>query len=210
MSGTIGHIAQGSALCILLVTGYSAQAVECQVQTQNNGYLTMLCDGKAYRGITDQNYKRMQDEYALVKKERDTLKQQLKDTGAVATDIGKLSDQYRQLGKDHAALTMKYKSTLDESVGLNEKYSQRSQDLLNLTDKYDHLVLEYNDLTKKYRDIALSGGSFISFDVGLGATSNNGSAEAAALVGMHISRVNIWGFLQQDNSGVLVGTSFGF
>ncbi len=46
--------------------------------------------------------------------------------------------------------------------------------------------------------------------MGAGATTGNGETEAAAMLGVGISRVKVWGFLQSDNSGVLLGTSFRF
>ena len=199
-----------SLLCFVFLQPVTAMAVDCKVVSEDGGNLLLKCDGKLYFAMSEKNFERQQKDYADIKKERNQLKERLKLTGTAAKEVQKLSEDYRNLSVDYASLNQKYKTTLDNSVELNDKYKKKATEILNLAEQYDGLVKEYNDLTKKYRDIAISGGSFIQFDVGLGVTSNDGSAEGAALIGMSISKVNVWGFLQRDNSGVLVGTSFGF
>ena len=47
----------------------------------------------------------------------------------------------------------------------------------------------------------------LSFHVGLGATSSD-NTEAAALVGVGYGRWRLYGFLQDSNSGLLLGYQF--
>lgn len=61
----------------------------------------------------------------------------------------------------------------------------------------------YKRLAKDYKKLA--GEPWLTFDAGLGATGNDTSP--AALVGVGIRRVKVWGFVQEDNAGVIIGTS---
>ena len=61
----------------------------------------------------------------------------------------------------------------------------------------------YRDLAKDYKK--LTGGSALSLDVGLGATGSE--TNPAAFVGLGLWKVRVWGFIQESNSGVIVGTS---
>ena len=76
--------------------------------------------------------------------------------------------------------------------------------------RQNKLAHDYDNLAGKYRDIALSSSSFITFDIGVGATTNDGDTKAAAVLGLGIKQFKLWGFLQDKNSGVLAGASFSF
>ena len=61
----------------------------------------------------------------------------------------------------------------------------------------------YRDLAKDYKKLV--GGPTFTLDVGLGATG--GDTDPAAFVGLGLWKVRVWGFIQESNSGVIVGTS---
>jgi len=157
---------------------------------------------------------------ALIKEDSKLISDLQKQLVARKTEIKKYKDQlknsialiekYQKLDKQHLTLTEKYNHSLEGSVNLNTKYKANSTKLLGLTEKYGKLVNDYDDLVGKYRDIALSSSSFITFDLAAGATTNNGSTEAAALIGLGIKQFRLYGFLQDNNNGVMAGASFSF
>ena len=61
----------------------------------------------------------------------------------------------------------------------------------------------YKELARDYKK--LSGEPWLTFDIGLGATG--GDTDPAVLAGVAIKRFKVWGFLQEENSGVLIGTT---
>ena len=87
---------------------------------------------------------------------------------------------------------------------------ESSEKLLDLTGRYEKLAEDFDKLAGKYRDVAVDKTSFITIDLGAGVTDKSGEAEGAALLGVGISKLKVWGFFQDDNSGILAGASFRF
>lgn len=197
---------------LLLVAGISFPvfAMNCQVTAEQNGFVLLDCDGKTYHAVPQQSFKQMVAENSQQKQDIEKLKQQLAETSRLVADQQQLATKYRGLSDEYADLNKKFDSSLKSSISLGDKFKTESGNLISLTDKYKQLVDDYDKLAEKYRQIALNKGSSISFDLGIGLTDNNGESEAAGLIGMNISDYHIWGFIQSDNSGLLVGKSFDF
>ncbi|NOZ54562.1 MAG: hypothetical protein GXP08_15755 [Gammaproteobacteria bacterium] len=138
------------------------------------------------------------------------LKKQVAQYRETVGEYQQLTNRYEKLRQDHLALTAEYNSSLAASVDLNQTYQDRSHKLLQLTSNYHQLASDYDELAEKYRRVAVDTTSFIKLDLAAGVTSNNGDTEVAALIGVGFHKLKAWGFMQRDNSGLLIGTSYRF
>lgn len=197
-------------IVILFLLPVAAIAETCEVVSKKGGFMIIDCNGERYNAMTKEIFSAMRTENNKLKEDNKKLVEQLKNTQSVAVDFEALVTKYDTLNKNYEKLNEKYQGTLDSSINLNESYQEKASKLVELNEKFDKLVTDYDDLTGKYRDIALSGGSPIRFDLGIGLTEYSDSSEMAYLVGASIYKLNVWGFLQDDNNGLLVGTSIRF
>lgn len=104
-------------------------------------------------------------------------------------------------------INLQYSQTLDRSTLLNDKYSSQVQEYDRLSREFDNLAGRYDKLTDKYRDVALGRSSFISLDAGVGINENN---DVIGLIGVGIKNVKVWGLVQEDNHGLILGGSLPF
>lgn len=168
-------------------------------------------------------------EFAGLRKQSGQLKQltrQLKDNLTSCLDLVTDTDderhQYQGLAQKYAALTKRYdelkrqyqsldrqyQAALQQSVDLATDFETKSDELVGLTYKYDDHVSEWRKHAEECRDIATNANSGITFDLGVGMTE--GDSRAAGLVGVGVGRLKAWGFLQNRNSGFLLGTTLDF
>lgn len=138
----------------------------------------------------------------LVQSERDDFRQR-------ATQYDALAQRYAERQKAYDALNQDYQQALAQSIGLNQQYDAKAGELIGLAKKYDDHVTNWRTHAEECRQLATQAtGGDITFDVGLGLTSDDNNA--AGIIGVSIGQLKAWGFLQNGNSGVLVGTSFNF
>ena len=137
------------------------------------------------------------------------------DDGSYQVEID--GKQYRAISEDQMQKILKLNSDLKTALA---KY-QQSDSLLKDYDKtiqlYDttfskqkkyiteleSVFTGYKDLLKDYKKFAFPT---LTFEGGVGVTG--GGFEPAVLAGFGFSKVHVWGLLQNNNSGVLIGTHF--
>jgi len=193
-----------------VVTVDAQEITNCKVIGPKQGFFLVEMDGKTYRVMSADRFNKLK---TRSKQDNDTiekLKALLEEYRTKLGDYQQLSAKYEKLRQDYVALTGNYSRSLFDSVALNEKYIESSEKLLELTGRYDKLAREFDELAGKYRDVAVEKTSFITIDLGAGVTDKSGEAEGAALLGIGISKLKVWGFFQDDNSGILAGASFKF
>jgi uncharacterized protein with von Willebrand factor type A (vWA) domain len=135
------------------------------------------------------------------------------DYQKISQDYQQLIEKVEKLNQDYAALIKAHEKTLDRSVNLTEQYNQQVEEYNKLVTDYDALVVKFDELAAGYREVALSTSSFITFDIGAGATSDKGAAGMLGLgikLGFICQQLKLWGIYQKDNSGGLIGCSYGF
>lgn len=193
-----------------VVTVGAEEVTTCRVIGPREGFFLVELDGKKYRAMSSEMFNKLksrsEQDSDTITKLKDLLERYRQKMG----DIQHLTDKYEKLRKDHVALTDSYSQSLSDSVALNEKYKKRSEELLELTNRYDKLVRDFDELAGKYRDVAVDTTSFFTLDLGVGGTDSGGDTEGAALLGVGIRKLKIWGFFQDNNSGILAGASFRF
>jgi len=193
-----------------VVTANAQEVTTCKVTGPKDGYFWVEIDAKKYPAMSLHNFNALK---ARSKQDADTidkLKAHLEEYRRKVGDYQQLSDKYEKLHQDHVALTENYSQSLSDAVALNEKYKESSENLLDLNGSYKKLAEDFDKLAGKYRTAAENKTSFITIDLGAGVTDKSGQAEGAALLGVGISKLKVWGFFQDDNSGILAGASFRF
>lgn len=193
-----------------LIATFDVLAESCEIKSEKDGFITLLCHGKIYRAFSQQDFEAMLAEKKQLVSDRTQLKEQLKETGNLASELKKVTEKYKKLNGDYEELNNKYNSSLDESIKLNDKFKNESVKLVGISERYDKLGKDYDELCGKYRKIAINGSSNIRFDLGAGLTSGDGDIKGAALVGADFSIVHVWAFLQKQNSGGFIGKSINF
>ena len=193
-----------------VVTANAQEVTTCKVTGPKDGYFWVEIDGKKYPAMSLHNFNALKARSEQDADTIDKLKALLEKYRRKTGDYQELSDKYEKLRQDHVALTENYGQSLSGSVALNEKYKESSEKLLDLTGKYEKLAKDFDKLAGKYRDVAVDKTSFITIDLGAGVTDKSGEAEGAALLGVGISKLKVWGFFQDNNSGILAGASFRF
>lgn len=164
--------------------------------------LTRLTELKTTTAELSNKLKTRDELLRVVQQERNGLLQRL-------DEYETLRKRYAALQKEMDALNRDYQQALGDSINLNKEYDGKAKELVALTHRYDDHVEDWKKHAEECRELATqtsSGG--IGFDLGVGVT--NGESSPAALIGAHVGRLKAWGFLQEDNSGVLVGTSVDF
>jgi hypothetical protein len=63
----------------------------------------------------------------------------------------------------------------------------------------------YKELAEGYKKLNATG-RWLSLDAGLGITGSD--TKPSMMVGVGLSRLRVWGFLQENNAGAMVGTHF--
>lgn len=201
-------------VCFLILSSVvAAEAQEtttCKVTGPKDGFFLVEIDGKTYRGMSAEMFNQLKTRSEQDNDTINKLKSELEQYRVKVGQYQELTARYEKLRQDYTALADKYNQGLSDSVTLNEKYKESSAKLLELTAKYDKLTRDFDELAGKYRDVAVDKTSFITIDIGAGLTDKSGEAEGAALVGVGISKLKVWGFFQDDNSGILGGFSFKF
>jgi len=204
------HLLLFFLLVASVVTADAQEITSCKVIGPKQGFFLVEIDGKTYRAMSADMFNKLK---ARSEQDNDTIKKLKALREEYRTKLGdyqQLSAKYETLRQDHVALTDQYSRSLSDSVALNEKYKESSEKLLELTTRYDKLARDFDELAGKYRDVAVDKTSFITIDLGAGVTDKSGEAEGAALLGIGISKLKVWGFFQNDNSGILAGASFKF
>jgi len=105
-----------------------------------------------------------------------------------------LAAQKEKVLKD--SLMAKYdvvKAWYDTTLSQHKQYIAELEKVL---DGYKGLVRDYKKLKEPW----------FTFEGGLGASGDD--KNPAVMMGLGIRRIRAWGFLQERNSGILVGTSF--
>lgn len=193
-----------------VVTADAQEVTTCKVIGPKDGFFLVEMDGKKYRAMSLHMFNALKAQSEQDNDKINELKAVLEKYRRKLGDYQQLSDKYEKLRQDHVALTEDYSQSFSDSVALNEKYKKNSEKLLDLTGRYDKLARDFDKLAGKYRDVAVDKTSFITIDLGAGVTDKSGEAEGAALLGVGISKLKVWGFFQDDNSGILAGASFRF
>lgn len=140
--------------------------------------------------------KSMENGNYLVIVEGDTL---LAITEQVERNILKQQAELEGVKKEIAlqdSLIDKYEETVAQ-------YETTLQNLRDYTNELEGVKSDYQELLAKYKKIKTP---LITMDAGIGVTGS--SVKPALMPGIAWKRYHLWTFLQKNNFGVLVGTSF--
>ncbi len=141
------------------------------------------------------------------------LEKDAEDFQAISKEYKDLVERINTLNQEYKVLIAKHEDTLNRSVNLTEQYTRQVEEYNKLVSDYDQLVVKFDKLAAGYREAALSGTSFLSFDIGAGATHDKGGMGMLGLgikLGLFCQQLKLWGVYQNDNSGGMVGCSFSF
>jgi myosin heavy subunit len=138
----------------------------------------------------------------FVQNERNDLLRQL-------TEHENLTTRYAELQKKYASLNNDYQQSLIKSSELNEQFQTNSKKLIDLSKKYDTHIEDWRTHADECRTLASqSRGGQIQIDLGLGMTANE--SDMVGLIGVGVGPLKAWGYLENDNSSILLGTSLQF
>jgi predicted ribosome quality control (RQC) complex YloA/Tae2 family protein len=94
-------------------------------------------------------------------------------------------------------------SLIDKYEQTVAQYETTLQNLRDYTEELEGVKSDYQELLAKYKKIKTP---LITMDAGIGVTGS--SVKPALMPGIAWKRYHLWTFLQKNNFGVLVGTSF--
>ncbi len=138
----------------------------------------------------------------FVQNERNDLLRQL-------TEHENLTTRYAELQKKYASINNDYQQSLIKSSELNEQFQTNSKKLIDLSKKYDTHIEDWRTHADECRTLASqSRGGQIQIDLGLGMTANE--SDMVGLIGVGVGPLKAWGYLENDNSSILLGTSLQF
>lgn len=187
-------------LCFLAAVSYAVQADECFQMVEKADLKAEIIDRKAVYVVSkdavipDCNlYQRARDAAVAAK----TQNQQLQAT------IDELNSRYKALydaKESYYQLVLRYEGVLNQSSNLVQDFESHADKWVTLQQKYAQLVTDYDKLSDSYRAIAMDVTSPLAFELGGGLTEEEGFA---GLIGVSIQRFTIWGFLQDENNGLL-------
>ena len=140
------------------------------------------------------------EQIAAELKRVEQLENTLEEYQTVAQNLESNIQSYRDINSQ-------LNQTLDRSTSLNDKYGNQVVEYDRLSREFDELAGRYDKLTDKYRDVALGRNSLISLDAGVGM---NEDSEVIGIIGVGIKNIKVWGLVQEDNNGVIVGGSLPF
>lgn len=141
--------------------------------------------------------------------EQDANGQQRIQIGSVVYAV--LTDQDRRdlinLKKDLDA-SKAINAELEKQLAAYERIGPRADVLIEHQKHYIEALEEslagYRDLAQDYKRLN-SSGRWLTLQAGVGATRGS---DPALLVGVGVQRLRIWGFLEQNNPGVLIGAEW--
>ncbi|MCG8333748.1 MAG: hypothetical protein MJE63_04485 [Proteobacteria bacterium] len=141
------------------------------------------------------------------------LEKDAADYQAISKEYQALLEKINTLNQDYKSLIVRHEAALNRSVNLTEEYTRQVEEYNKLVTDYDQLVVKFDELAAGYREVALSTTSFLSFDIGAGATNDKGGMGMLGLgikLGIVCQQLKLWGVYQKENSGGMIGCSFGF
>ena len=122
--------------------------------------------------------------------------------------VEELNNKYKDLydaKENYYQLVLRYEGVLNQSSDLVQDFETHADKWVSLQQQYAQLVEDYDKLSDTYRDIAMNFSTPVAFHLGGGVTEEEGFA---GLVGVGIYRFNLWGFLQNENSGIMATYTF--
>lgn len=131
----------------------------------------------------------------------------IKKLEAIITEYKALTDSIDANVQGYQNVNTQLNLTLDRSITLTNKYDQQLMQYDKLSGEFNTLAKQYDKLVEKYRNIALNKSSFMSMDIGVGLDENS---DFLGLIGVGFKSVRVWGLLNKENSGVIVGGSVPF
>ncbi len=209
-------------LCFLLMTLFLAgiaAAEQCEVQATvgeikkvqignetrfaiSKAQLTQYTQLKQVVQELNEALKNRDELLKFVQNERNDLLGQL-------TEHENLTTRYAELQKKYASLNNDYQQSLIKSSELNEQFQTNSKKLIDLSKKYDTHIEDWRTHADECRTLASqSRGGQIQIDLGLGMTANE--SDMVGLIGVGVGPLKAWGYLENDNSSILLGTSLQF
>ena len=117
------------------------------------------------------------------------------DNQKVEVDLRTAQQQVAILRSDTEALK-NYRTLADRALSTTD----------SLAVLYRENERDYRALTKVYEKLARE--DFLSVEGGLGVTDITGDTRTALLLGAGFRRFRVWGFFQDNNTGVAVGAHF--
>lgn len=189
----------------IMMLSPTANAEECFQMVEKSDLKAEIIDGKEVYVlakealIPDCNLYQRAREAALAAKEQN---QKLQAT------IDELNSRYKDLydaKESYYQLVLRYEGVLNQSSDLVQDFETHAGKWASLQQQYAQLVTEYDKLADSYRAIAMNVTSPLAFELGGGVTEEEGFA---GLVGVSIQRFTIWGFLQDENNGLMATYRF--
>ena len=117
--------------------------------------------------------------------------------------VEELNNKYKALydaKESYYQLVLRYEGVLNQSSNLVQDFETHADKWVSLQQRYAQLVEDYDKLSDAYRDIAMNFNTPVAFQVGGGLTEEEGFV---GLVGVGFYRFTLWGFLQNENNGLM-------
>ncbi len=205
------------ALIALLLTWCpDVRGDECVVKERRaSGAVVIELDGEEFGALPVAQLRELTNTVDVLKMRNRTLEIKLKAAQDLLNVYEARFESGQRAAESDNALIAELKTLKDDYRAISHDYRDLSDKYRSLTDEYNVLMADYGKLTEDYKTIAeqyrglVTGKVGLNVDLGVGLTGNDerNEIEPAALVGAGYKWIRVWGFLQQNNSGMLVGAS---
>lgn len=200
-------------MVLFLCVSGNAWSEDCYVIVKKDTMIKKTVEGKEVFVIAVEDVKPNQcykpgETAQYIKK----LEAQIEDNLQLAESYKQNQEALKKLNDDYQQLIQRHEQTLDKSISLSENFEKNVENYNQLAKDYDQLTVKFDDLAGKYRDVALTGSSPITVELGAGLT-DQGDGIGLLGAGFNVYKswdVKAWGVLHKDFSGILGGASFRF
>ncbi len=198
---------------MLLCVSGGAWSEDCHVIIRQDALVKHTLDGREVyvTGVDDvkpgQCFKPMETAGHIK-----NLQKQIDDNILLAEAYKQTQETLQKLNEDYRQLIERHEHTLDKTVALSERFAGNARNYNQLARDYAQLTVKFDELAGKYRDVALTGGSPVTVELGAGLT-DQGDGIGLLGAGLNIYKtwdIKAWGMIHRDFFGMLGGASFRF
>jgi hypothetical protein len=197
---------------LLLCLSGTAWSEDCHFVIKKNDLEKKVVDGKEVFMVAVEKVNTGCFYPVETGKKIEELEAQIQDNLQLAEAYKKNQEALQKLNDDYRQLIQRHEQTLDKSITLSENFDKNMQRYNQLATDYDQLTVKFDTLAGKYRDVALTGGSPITVELGAGLT-DQGDGIALLGAGFNVYKswdIKAWGLVHKDFFGMLGGASFRF
>ncbi len=194
-----------TCLVMAFLAAVPAQAEECFQMVEKSDLQAQTINGKQVFVVSPDA---VIPDCNLYQRARDAAQAARQKNQELQATIDELNGRYKELydaKENYYQLVLRYEGVLNKSSDLVQDFETHSEKWASLQQKYAKLVDDYDKLSESYRSIAKNFSTPLSFEVGGGVTEEEGFA---GLIGVSIERITVWGFLQDENNGVMATYNF--